>query len=334
MIRLVLQTDGTGQDGNVQVTNVARLSEFLTDKENDQYCSYCPGVGTSIGEELEGGIAGIFLEKVMNHQYSWLSKSVGEDGLELTGEDDFEVELFGFSRGAFVSRLLADILNRCGIPRNPNDATALVNLYEKKEWAAMTAMVEARPSDFLKARIGFLGCWDTVVTSLGYDGADYETVPGNVIAAAHAVAINESRSMFNYTKMNLREGVREEFFAGCHSDVGGGYGIDQVLSRMALEWMIEQAKDAGVLFKTCPDPIEMGEYTKAETHSEHYSASNGYGALGSRAREIDPARINSNVALLQWNLFGEEGLPLNSERMVAWVKNYHNAVRSEGTMIA
>ena len=61
MIRLVLQTDGTGQDGNAQVTNVARLSEFLTDKENDQYCSCCPGVGTSIGEELEGGIAGIFL---------------------------------------------------------------------------------------------------------------------------------------------------------------------------------------------------------------------------------------------------------------------------------
>ena len=334
MIRLVLQTDGTGQDGNAQVTNVARLSEFLTDRENDQYCSYCPGVGTSIGEELADGIAGILLEKVVNHQYSWLSKSVGADGLELTEEDDFEVELFGFSRGAFISRLLADILNRCGIPRNPNDATALVNLYEKKEWAAMAAMVEAHPSDFLKARIGFLGCWDTVVTSLGYEGADYEMVPNNVIAAAHAVAINESRRKFNYTKMNLREGIREEFFAGCHSDVGGGYGVDQVLSRMALEWMIEQAEKAGVLFKAKPNPIGLDEYGKAETHSEHKSASNLWGALGFLEREIDHSRINSNVALLQWNLFGEEGSPLNSEQMVAWVKDYHDIARPDGVMLA
>ena len=332
MIRLVLQTDGTGQDGNDAVTNVARLSDFLTDGEDDQYCSYSPGVGTCIGEELDGGIAGVHLEKVMNRQYSWLSKCAGS--LELSDKDDFEVELFGFSRGAFISRLLADLLNRCGIPKRPEDATALMNLYKKKDWEKMDAMTKTRPEDFLKSRIGFLGCWDTVATSLGYNGADYETVPENVIAAAHAVAINESRSMFNYTKMNLREGVREEFFAGCHSDVGGGYGIDQVLSRMSLEWMIEQAEDAGVLFKMYPDPIEIGEYAKAETHSEHYSASNGYGALGSHTREIDHARINSNVALLQWNLFGEEGRPLNSERMVAWVKNYHDMVRSEGTMSA
>ena len=132
MIRLVLQTDGTGQDGNDAVTNVARLSDFLTDGEDDQYCSYSPGVGTCIGEELDGGIAGVHLEKVMNRQYSWLSKCAGS--LELSDKDDFEVELFGFSRGAFISRLLADLLNRCGIPKRPEDATELMNLYKKKDW--------------------------------------------------------------------------------------------------------------------------------------------------------------------------------------------------------
>lgn len=332
MIRLVLQTDGTGQDGNDAVTNVARLSDFLTDGEDDQYCSYSPGVGTCIGEELDGGIAGVHLEKVMNRQYSWLSKCAGS--LELSDKDDFEVELFGFSRGAFISRLLADLLNRCGIPKNPNDGIALVDLYKKKEWTAMTALLETRPNDFLKTRIGFLGCWDTVVTSLGYDGADYEAVPDNVIAAAHAVAINESRPKFNYTKMGLRDGIHEEFFAGCHSDVGGGYGVNQVLSRMALEWMIEQAEKAGVLFKAKPNPIGLDEYGKAETHSEHKSASNLWGALGFLEREIDHSRINSNVALLQWNLFGEEGLPLNSEQMVAWVKDYYDITRPEGVMLA
>lgn len=332
MIRLVLQTDGTGQDGNDAITNVSRLSDFLKDGEDDQHCSYSPGVGTCIGEELDGGIAGVHLEKVMNRQYSWLSKCVGS--LELSDNDDFEVELFGFSRGAFISRLLADLLDRCGIPKNPNDAITLVNHYKKKEWTAMTALLETRPNDFLKTRIGFLGCWDTVVTSLGYDGADYEAVPDNVIVAAHAVAINESRPKFDYTKMNLREGIREEFFAGCHSDVGGGYGVNQVLSRMALEWMIEQAEKAGVLFKAKPDTIGLDEYGKAETHSEHRSASNLWGALGFLEREIDHSRINSNVALLRWNLFGEEGLPLNSEQMVAWVKDYHDITRPEGVMLA
>lgn len=331
MIRLVLQTDGTGQDGNDAITNVSRLSDFLADGEDDQHCSYSPGVGTCIGEELDGKVAGAHLEKVMNHQYSWLSRSAGS--LKLTDEDDFEVELFGFSRGAFISRLLADLLNRCGVPKIPADAAALVKLYKEKDWEKMDAMTKARPKDFLKARIGFLGCWDTVVTSLGYDGADYETVPGNVIAAAHVVAINESRPKFNYTKMNLRDGIREEFFAGCHSDVGGGYGVDQVLSRMALEWMIEQAENAGVLFKAKPDPIGLDEYGKAETHSEHKSASNLWGTLGFLEREIDHSRINPNVALLQWNLFSEEGTPLNTEQMVARVKNHHDTIRTEGPVI-
>lgn len=332
MIRLIVQTDGTGQDGNDAITNVARLNDFLVDGEDNQYCSYSPGVGTSIGEELDGGIAGAHLEKIVNHQYSWLSRCI--DSLKLTKEDNFEVEFFGFSRGAFISRLLADILYRCGIPKNPKDATAIVKLYKKKAWGKMDTMTKIHPEDFLKARIGFLGCWDTVVTSLGYNGADYELVPGNVVMAAHAVAINESRPKFNYTKMRLRKGIREEFFAGCHSDVGGGYGIDQVLSRMALEWMIEQAEIAGVLFKARPDPIGVDEYEKAEVHSEHKSASNLWGSLGFLTREIEHNRINQSVSLLPWNLFDNEGLPLNSEQMIVSAKNYHDTVRADGAIIA
>lgn len=332
MIRLVLQTDGTGQDGNNAITNVSRLSDFLINGEEDQFCSYSPGVGTSIGDDLADDVAAVHLETAVNRQYSWLSRCA--ESLALTQTDDFEVELFGFSRGAFISRLIADLLSRCGIPKRATDATALVNLYEKKAWNEMFAMVSTRPNDFLRTRIGFLGCWDTVVTSLGYDGTEYETVADNVVAAAHAVAINESRPKFNYTKMNLRDGIREEFFAGCHSDVGGGYGLDQVLSRMTLAWMIERAEAAGVLFKAKPDPIENDEYAKAQTHSEHRSKSNGFGALGSITREIDRKRINQDVALLHWDLMAEDGKPLNSEQMIAWVEANQSATRSDGAMIA
>lgn len=154
MIRLVLQTDGTGQDGNDAITNVSRLSDFLADGEDDQHCSYSPGVGTCIGEELDGKVAGAHLEKVMNHQYSWLSRSAGS--LKLTDKDDFEVELFGFSRGAFISRLLADLLNRCGVPKIPSDAAALVKLYKEKDWEKMDAMTKARPKTSLRLASDFL----------------------------------------------------------------------------------------------------------------------------------------------------------------------------------
>jgi len=35
-------------------------------------------------------------------------------------------------------------------------------------------------------------------------------------------------------------------FLGAHADIGGGLGTNSELSRVALSWMIEQAKDAGV----------------------------------------------------------------------------------------
>lgn len=332
MIRLIVLTDGTGQDGNTEITNVSNLYNFLVDGDSDQFCNYSQGVGTSIGKELADKVAATHVGMVVNKQYSWLSKSIGSLGI--SDGEDFEVELFGFSRGAFVSRLLADLLNRCGIPRDPDDAITLVKLYEKKAWNDMTALIASRPTEFLKARVGFLGCWDTVVTSFGYDGSDYEEVPGNVVSAAHAVAINESRPKFNYTKMNLRDGIHEEFFAGCHSDVGGGYGPDQVLSRMTLSWMITCAEDAGVLFKAKPDPIRIEEYATAQSHSEHFSPSNLGGMLGSVKRVIDRDRINQDVSLLHWNLVTEDGQPLDSEQMIAWVRDNQDNRHMDGAMLA
>ena len=65
----------------------------------------------------------------------------------------------------------------------------------------------------------------------------------------------------------------------------------------------------------------LDEYEKAEVHSEHKSASNLWGSLGFLTREIERNRINQSVSLLPWNLFDSEGLPLNSEQMVASVQN-------------
>lgn len=56
MTKLVLLTDGTGQDGSGDITNVAKLQDYLSnDDESGQYVCYSPGVGTRLRERCGRG---------------------------------------------------------------------------------------------------------------------------------------------------------------------------------------------------------------------------------------------------------------------------------------
>ena len=332
MTRLVLLTDGTGQDGTDERTNVAQIEDLLSNGDSrNQYLNYSPGVGTRIGEEFEGGVFGCHVYRVVNEHYAWLARCA--ESLQIETSDEIEIALFGFSRGAFISRLIADLLNKCGMPRDSRKASVLVDMYKKRDWDRIAMWREANRGTLLSPSINFLGCWDTVVATFGINAIDYEDVPPNVRNAAHAVAINESRPKFDYTRMVLRPGVREEFFAGNHSDVGGGYGDDQVLSRISLYWMSMMAFNAGVAFNEMPPHVAAGEYVNAVVHSEHFSKSNGYGALGHHAREIDHSRLNASVPFLPWSPFGDDEGPLNSELMVARVREYRDQIGGSGTAV-
>ena len=321
MTKLVLLTDGTGQDGSGDITNVAKLQDYLSnDDESGQYVCYSPGVGTRLGEKYEGGIFGAHAFRVIQDHYSWLGRIMGS--LEITKSSDVEISLFGFSRGAFISRMIADMLSLCGIPTRSRIADKMVKLYEAHDEYEIKKIRAACPDDFIDARVSFLGVWDTVATTMGIDETEYEEVPTIVKAGCHAVAINESRPKFNYVRMNLRKNFKEEFFAGCHSDVGGGYGEDQVLSRIAFNWMVLHAKKYGVLFDSIPEKIGRDEFLAAEPHSEHNSASNAGGLLGSLTRYVDKSRINKSVNRLPWKVFADDGTSLSSEQLYADYKAY------------
>ncbi|KPM83003.1 T6SS phospholipase effector Tle1-like catalytic domain-containing protein [Pseudoalteromonas lipolytica] len=69
------------------------------------------------------------------------------------------------------------------------------------------------------------------------------TLASNIKAALHCVALDEKRRAFEPTLINSAPHVQEIWFAGAHSDVGGGYyrdGLADICLRYAIEWLIEQ----------------------------------------------------------------------------------------------
>jgi uncharacterized protein (DUF2235 family) len=107
--------------------------------------------------------------------------------------------------------------------------------------------------------VHFLGLWDTV-TSVGwiYSPVVLQATTNNpgVLNVRHAISIDERRAFFRqnmWGKIKPKEGeriqdVKQVWFAGSHSDVGGSYAADKSgLSNIALEWMLAEAMGKGLL---------------------------------------------------------------------------------------
>src|SRR5262245_40584340 len=70
----------------------------------------------------------------------------------------------------------------------------------------------------------------------------HDVSPPNVARVAHALALDEQRADFEptYWTGGDPKNVEEVWFAGAHSNVGGGYD-DAWLSNIALAWMAARA---------------------------------------------------------------------------------------------
>jgi hypothetical protein len=112
-----------------------------------------------------------------------------------------------------------------------------------------------------EAPVQFLGVFDTV-GALGVPGARrrapkfHDVQLGDaVLCARQALAIDETRLKFAPSLWESAEAstedprVKQVWFEGAHSDVGGGYG-ETGLSDSALLWMATEAHQAGLVFDT------------------------------------------------------------------------------------
>jgi len=298
---IILLSDGTGQRGGVGYeTNVWSLYKSIVHNNPNQLICYDDGVGSqkSRVQKILGGMTAFGLAQNVRDLYTFLIRH---------WEPEDRIYLFGFSRGAFTVRILSDLIAHCGIIRlNPN-ITSENQLNELIESAYVATLKAYHHPKYAKAfndtyswnvkpNIHFIGVWDTV-GAIGVPFKQARFAMHNLIEygfrghalndcvnyAAHAISIDDNRETFHPVVWDERidhnpERINQMWFAGVHTNIGGGYPKNQ-LSRVSLEWMIDQIKLAdekaglsdseSLLF--CKNKLETISSDK-DTHGRMYNS--------------------------------------------------------------
>lgn len=248
---LIICCDGTGNQYGCHNTNVVRLIENLIRDDKQQIC-YDPGVGTFnfLGKprlrtlsKLLGKAFGYGLQSNIVDVYKFLMQHY---------QPDDKVYLFGFSRGAYTVRVLAGILNKCGVLDDGcyNLIPFMLKIYYQQNNTEIAKGFKATFSKDCKPVM--IGVWDTV-KSLGYFFGKrfvHADLNEDVLYAYQALAIDEKRKKFlpclwNEANKSPKQIIEQVWFAGVHSDVGGGYP-QHGLADITLLWMLEKASRLGV----------------------------------------------------------------------------------------
>lgn len=269
---IVICCDGTGEAYGQDNSNVVKLYSTL-EINLRQIGYYHPGVGTmgapsaqnKVEEEwsvLKGLAFGAGLMANVGDAYRYL--------MEMYGDGD-DIYLFGFSRGAYTVRALAGVLHMFGLlcPGNEGLIPYVTRMYARtsKELAGKRHTFDVAhgfKNTFSRdVTLHFVGVWDTV-SSVGwvYDPVTLPYSARNPIMkiGRHTVSIDERRCFYRDnlwgTPYMVGEGeyrfdqpqdIKQVWFSGVHSDVGGGYPEPQSgLSKLTLEWMLREASLAGL----------------------------------------------------------------------------------------
>jgi uncharacterized protein (DUF2235 family) len=276
---LVLCLDGTRNEPETGTTNVARVYDIAA-KDERQLVYYDPGVGT-MGSRAAATRFGKALTRFAGLVVGFGIKDKIEDAYRFLMhhyQPGDRIFVFGFSRGAYTARALVGMLRTVGLlrPGADNLVPYALKLYTRsgnkkrtKEqteafWALCTRFQDRFgnpdfPSRFDR-QVEFLGVWDSV-KSVGWLNwrARYEQAHWpftrrlpNVACGRHALALDERRRhyedyRFDPAQVSQGDGrLREVWFAGVHSDVGGAPPDDHRLSDIALKWLVDEAIAAGL----------------------------------------------------------------------------------------
>ncbi|MEW6416081.1 MAG: RHS repeat-associated core domain-containing protein [Pseudomonadota bacterium] len=267
--------DGTGNTKDSR-TNVYWFSEHYLDNDPDiegaeaPYYIEGPGTGSIILPKLDGGIAFTMRSRI-NQQLDRLDLYVAKKvdnvlnvkGGEISPANPLVItlDIIGFSRGAAAARDFA------------NTVVSRAN-------SGYYRQLDGVNGACVQVKLRFMGLFDTV---LSYAVGSFNMgVPEAVEYVSQAVAVNEHRHDFplesiepSYTARGLSSNRTERGFVGAHSDIGGGYnctggaagGCDGGdLSDVALNWMVSEAKRAGVT--VAPLPADLQTISNPILHNE------------------------------------------------------------------
>ncbi len=269
---IIVCCDGTGNEVEGNLSNVLKLFR-ISQKNADQRLFYSPGIGT-IGTadnwtRLKQDTRSVFelatgygLDNDILAAYRFISQQY---------EVSDQIFLFGFSRGAYTVRALGGFIHMVGLlpPDQLNVANYGLTAYKRSSEANdfSIAWNFSRVIGGRRVTIKFIGVWDTVASVLvprpdrvipTLLTLPYTRTNPSVQIFRHATAIDERRRMFRLNRWinpqpfvanpfdpaapKVDQDIKQVWFAGSHSDVGGGYPETQSgLSKYPLAWMIDEA---------------------------------------------------------------------------------------------
>jgi len=277
---IVVCCDGTANEFASDNTNVVKLYSTLIHDDARQCTYYHPGIGTM---EPPGALSpwrrritrglgmafGAYLENDIRDAYAFLMKNY---------QAGDKVFLFGFSRGAYTVRAVASLLRMYGLLRPDNESMvpyairmmmaitkARKNQADRRRYQQEVAEYFDLAKSF-KATMArpctpfFVGVWDTV-SSVGWVDnplkLPYSADNGDIAIGRHAIALDEKRAFFRTNRWQRNADPTEThgpvdtlqvWFPGVHCDVGGGYPeVESGLSKLALEWMLDEAEPPGLM---------------------------------------------------------------------------------------
>jgi uncharacterized protein (DUF2235 family) len=220
------------------VSNLVKTHQALGPDGPGQVTHYFRGVGNDdendrLNQAAEGGFA-TMEEHIRNSAYCEFLRSFRQGD---------QISIFGFSRGAASARLFARDLLARGFVDEARIGSRYCRVRHSGEIRHDVWDLELRWAKTLvggdEIPIAFLGVWDTVPTNVPAKAADWK-VPVTVARAVHCMALDETRDLFVPTRLQYPKSrsaeMKEVWFPGAHSDVGGGYYHD-ALSRVALNFV-------------------------------------------------------------------------------------------------
>ena len=269
---IVICIDGTGNEFGNRNSNVIKLYSALVIDDSRQVAYYHPGLGT-MGSPNALSKFSRWWTKVMGLAFGYGLSGALQDSYSYLMEEFEEgdsVFIFGFSRGAYCARALAAMLYMFGLLRRGNEPLIpyVLRMFKKKNKTdddfRLAAIFKQTFSRVCKSH--HVGVWDTV-SSVGwiYDPfhLPFTAMNPDVANGRHAISIDERRCAFRQnlwsSKTKPDQDLKQIWFAGVHSDIGGGYPeVESGLSKITLQWMLDEATAKGLLVSTEREQTVLG----------------------------------------------------------------------------
>jgi hypothetical protein len=323
---IVIFIDGTGNT-ELSKTNIWKLYTLAVEQgcTNAVIPFYQQGVGTRFGNKLLGGVFGDGVDNYIQRNYQVIAQ---------TYKPGDKIFIFGFSRGAYIARSLNGMIEFAGLlkvdMKNIQESdireqtTRLFTAYHHLNDGRpqfeqrLYGMIENKVGDIPvyrgleKVTIEAIGVFDTV-PALGIgrdDNPDNHRTGLYASYGYHALAIDEQRNDFRplmFDKFNIKEqALSQIWFAGAHSDVGGGYpDSDYGLQKLSRDWMLENFSQYGLFVDVaqglgCED--QRGLCEAGQLHDAFLDNNNTFGRFGIHWRTPDLGDILHGSVLCRYNI--------------------------------